>query len=285
MAIPRILDTMPAFEAFARKAGVESPFQRELLWKAEYRAAHPEVFAGFDAAVPGSNGGVPTMARELSRIRTRAKEGAPVMREIITEVDPTVATVLGAQAEPSPVHVLMVGAFATNSVVGWVGDDVAVFHCVEWFQSADGARALVAHETAHARHRLALRRAGQPMPPDDDLAWAIFAEGLATQASRAVAPGLSEVDYFWYGHSEMEDWVPWCDEHATQLRAQLRSAVDTPGAAEAFFGAGMIDGRWRVGYHAADRLVAGLGRTLPELVALPVAVARQAVCDALASAD
>ena len=55
----------------------------------------------------------------------------------------------------------------------------------------------VAHESAHAWHQIALRRAGRLIPPDDDLPWMIFSEGLATQASRAAAPELAEVDYFW----------------------------------------------------------------------------------------
>ncbi len=271
---------MPAFETFARKAGVEGPFRREMLWQ-DYRAAHPDVFAGLENAVPGFDRGVPAMVRELSRIRVRAKEAAPEMRAIIDEMDPKLADVLGVPTDPSPLHVLMVGAFTANSAVGRIGDDVAVFHCVEWFQSPDGARALVAHETAHAWHQLALRRAEQAAPNDEDLAWTVFTEGLATQASRAAAPNLPEDYYFWYGHPEMEDWVPWCAEHAGELRGYLRDAIDDPGAVETFFGAGLVEGRWRVGYYLADRLVAGLGPTLPELVTLSVSDARSAVHDAL----
>ncbi|HEX3540342.1 MAG TPA: hypothetical protein VHT75_07835 [Acidimicrobiales bacterium] len=274
---------MPAFEAFARKAGVESPLRRELLWKDLYRAAHLDVFTGIEAAVPGFESGVPAMVRELSRIRTRAKEAGPTMRAVIEEIDPNVAEVLGVPIDPSPVHVVMVGAFTTNSAVGAVGDDVAVFHCVEWFQSVDGARVLVAHEAAHAWHRLALRRAGETVPPDDDLLWMIFSEGLATQASRAAAPNLAEVDYFWYGHPAMEDWVSWCEEHAGELRDLMAAAIDDPAAVERLFGAGFVDGRWRTGYHVADRLVASLGRTMPELVAMSVDEARRVVSDALGS--
>jgi hypothetical protein len=272
---------MPAFEAFARKAGLESPLRRELLWKDHYRAAHLDAFAGLDEAVPGWTSGLPAMVRELSRVRTRVKEAAPVMRQLIDDIDPRLADLLAVPAEPSPLHVLMVGAFTTNSAVGRVGDDVAVFHCLEWFQSAEGARALVAHEGTHAWHRLALERAGHEVPPDDDLAWMVFSEGLATQASRAAAPGLPEVDYFWFGHPEVEDWVPWCEEHADELRKHVRAGLDIPEAAETFFGAGLVDGRWRVGYHLADRLVAGLGLPLPELAALAVDDARRLVRGAL----
>jgi hypothetical protein len=274
---------MPEFEAFARKAGFESPFIREMLWLEIYRGAHPDVFAGLDKAVSGSSNGLPAMVRELSRVRARAKQASPVMRGIIEEVDPMLAEVMGLPAEPSPLHVLMVGGFTTNSAVGRVGDDIAVFHCVEWFQTANGARALVAHEATHAWHQLALRQAGQTLPPDQDLAWTTFSEGLATQVSRAAAPHLPEVDYFWYGHPEGQDWLAWCEEHVAELRGHLLADRDLPGTAETYFGAGLVDGRWRVGYYVADRLVAGLGRTLPELVALPVDDARQAVIDALAS--
>jgi hypothetical protein len=203
------------------------------------------------------------------------------MRALIEELDPKVGELLGLADQPSPLHVVMVGAFTTNSVVGHIGDDVAVFHCIEWFQSFEGARVLVAHESAHAWHQLALGRASQVMPPDSDLLWTIFSEGLATQASRAAAPNLAEVDYFWYGHPEMDDWVPWCEDHAADLSDALRSGIDDPAAVENLFGAGVVDGRWRVGYFLADRLVAGLGATLAELAALPVADARHAVSEAL----
>jgi hypothetical protein len=272
---------MPAFEAFATAAWLENRFRREVQWKEIYRAAHPDVFAGLEDAVPGLTKGVPAMVRELSRVRDRAEQAAPVMRTIIEELDPRLAALMEVPTEPSPVHVLMVGAFTTNSAVGQLGDEVAVFHCLEWFQTAEGARALVAHEGAHAWHRLALHEAGQKLPPDDDLPWTIFSEGLATQVSRVAAPGLPEVDYFWYGHPEMEDWVPWCGAHASELQEQVRGALDVPEAVDTFFGAGLIDGKWRVGYHLADRLVAELGRSLPELVALPVDSARQLVLEAL----
>ncbi len=283
MSTSRIRDTTPAFEAFARKAGVESPFQRELLWKDLYRPAHPDVFAGFEEAVPGYLNGLPAMVRELSRVRARVKEAAPVMRAVIEEVDPKLAELLGVPAEPSPEHVLMIGTFATNAAVGRVAGNVAVFHCLEWFQSVDGARALVAHEATHGWHQVALQRAGQQLPPDDDLAWRIFSEGLATQVSRAVVPGLPEVVYFWYGHPEVEEWLSWCEEQAPDLRRHLQASLDVPEAAETFFGGGLVDGRWRVGYYLADRLVAGLGHALPELVGLSVDDARQAVGAALAA--
>ena len=44
----------------------------------------------------------------------------------------------------------------------------------------------------------------------------------------------------------------------------------------------LVDGKWRVGYYLADRLVAGLGMSLAELAALSVDDARAAVRDALA---
>ncbi len=109
----------------------------------------------------------------------------------------------------------------------------------------------------------------------------IFSEGLATQVSRAAAPNLSEVDYFWYGHPEMEDWVPWCEDHAADLTAGMDLVMEKPTAMETYFGAGLVNGRWRVGYHVADRVVARLGLPLPELVALPVDQARRAVIEAM----
>ena len=273
----RLLDTLPAFEAYARKAGVESPLKREFLWRDEYRAAHPEVFAAFDAAFP-STGGLAAVVKELSRVRQRVEEAAPVMRGVIEEVDPRIPEALGLPPEPAPVvHVLMVGTFATNAAVGPLGDDVAVFHCLEWFQTAEGARALVGHEGTHAWHQTGL----DAPPPEDDLAWMTFSEGLAVQASRAVAPGLPEIDYFWYGHPEVEDWLPWCQANHGELLKHFRASLDIPEAVETFFGGGLVDGKWRVGFYVADALVAGLGRTLPELAAMSVEDGRAAIRAAL----
>ena len=274
---------MPAFEAFARKAGLESPLGRELAWKKTYQASNSDVFLAFDETVPTSDGGLQALVKELSNVRTRVREATPLMTEIVEEVDPKLPEILGVPPEPAPVHVLMVGAFATNSAVGRLGDDVAVFHCLEWFQSAEGTKVLVAHEGAHAWHQLAMDRAGQD-PPDEDLAWMLFSEGLATQVSRAAVPEAPEIDYFWYGHPEAQGWLPWCEQHVEELRKHLRASLDIPEAVDTFFGAGLVDGKWRVGYYVADQLVASLGMSLPELAALRVDDARAAVRTSL-SAD
>ncbi|MGI8983141.1 MAG: hypothetical protein ACR2HM_01185 [Acidimicrobiales bacterium] len=221
------------------------------------------------------------MVRQFSEIRQRVKDAAPVMTGIIEEVDPRVAELLDAEADPAPLHVLMVGTFATPSTVGAVGDEVAVFHCLEWFQTAEGARVLTAHEDSHAWHQIALNRKGEA-PADDDLAWIVFSEGFATQVSRAAVPGAPEVDYFWYGHPESQGWLPWCQEHLDELRKHVRASLEIPEAIETFFGAGLVDGKWRVGHYLADQLVAGLDRSLPELAAMSVEEARAAVRDALA---
>ena len=221
------------------------------------------------------------MVRQFSEIRQRVREAAPAMTGIIEELDPRVRELLGVDAEPAPLHVLMVGTFATPSTVGTVGDEIAVFHCLEWFQTTEGTRVLTAHEDTHAWHQISLNGRSET-PPDDDLAWMVFSEGFATQVSRAAVPDASEIDYFWYGHPESQGWLPWCAEHYDELRKHVRASLDIPEAIETFFGAGLVDGKWRVGHYLADRLVAELGRPLPELAAMSVAEARSAVTDALA---
>jgi hypothetical protein len=140
---------------------------------------------------------------------------------------------------------------------------------------------LVAHEGAHGWHEIALERRGETAPVDD-MAWMVFSEGMATQVSRAAVAGMDEIDYFWYGHPEAQDWLPWCQQHVDELGKHVRAALDIPEAIDTFFGGGLVDGKWRVGYYLADQVVAGLGKSLPELVALSVAEARSAVADALA---
>jgi hypothetical protein len=276
----RIRDTIPAFEAFARKAGLESPLRRELLWKDTYQAANTDVFKGFSAASGGGNDGLAAMVRQFSEVRQRVREAAPLMTRIIEEVDPAVARVMAVDTDPEPLHVLMVGTFATPSTVGMVGDDVAVFHCLEWFQTAEGTRVLVAHEDTHAWHQIAMTQRGE-QAPEDDLAWMVFSEGFATRVSRAAVPDAPEIDYFWYGHPESQGWLPWCQEHVDELAKHVRASLDIPEAIETFFGAGLVDGKWRVGHYLADQLVASLGKSLPELAAMRVDEARDAVRDAL----
>ena len=273
-------DTVPAFEAYARKAGLESPLRREMLWKDHYQAAHADVFKAFHEAVGRSEGGLAAMVKELSSIRNRVREAAPLMTSIIEELDPRLGELMGLPPEPSPVHVLMVGTFSTNALVARLGSDVAVFHCLEWFQTEEGTRVLVAHEGSHGWHELALERAGQTAMPDD-MAWMVFSEGLATQVSRAAVPEADEIDYFWYGHPEAQGWLPWCQEHLDELRKHVRASLDIPEAVDTFFGGGLVDGKWRVGYYLADQVVGSLGRPLSELAALSVEEARAAVREAL----
>ncbi|HEX3621832.1 MAG TPA: hypothetical protein VHT97_05910 [Acidimicrobiales bacterium] len=279
--IARIRDTLPAFEAYARKAGLESPMRRELLWKDSYRAANVDVFKGFDDATLGATDGMSALVRDLSAVRARVQEAAPVVTRMIEEVDPKLGELLGLPPEPSPIHVLMVGAFTTNSAVGRLHDDVAVFHCLEWFQSPEGTKVLIAHEGSHGWHEIALERRDEQAPVDD-MAWMVFTEGMATQVSRAAVPGMEEIDYFWYGHPEAQGWLPWCQQHLQELGKHVRASLDIPEAIDTFFGGGLVDGKWRVGYYLADSVVGGLGRTLPELAAMSVDDARLAVRDALA---
>ncbi|MDP9389186.1 MAG: hypothetical protein M3Q48_15025 [Actinomycetota bacterium] len=277
--MPRVIDTTPAFEDFARRAFLDSPVIRGQRLRETYEAAHPEVFEAFYAQ-QAQQEGQSAVVRELALIRERVKEGAPVVRRLLGELEPAVRDALKAPASPEPVHVLMVGAYSINVLVGRLGDDVAVFHCLEWYRSEEGARVLVAHEDTHAWHHISLAE----RPPEDDAAWMAFSEGLATRVSRAVVPGRPEQDYFWYGHEGFEDWLPWCQERRGELLARFRDELDAPDAAETFFGGGLVEGRWRVGYYLADELVTALDRPLPELARMGVDEARQAVREVLATA-
>lgn len=272
----RIVDTSPAFEAYARTAFLESTALREQHWQDRYEAAHPKVFEAFYAKDPAIDGRK-ALVRELSSLRQRIGEAAPAMTRIIEEVDPLVKGALGLKTEQTPVHVLMVGPSSTNAVVGRLDDDVALFHCLEWFRSEEGARILAAHEDAHAWHEIAL---GEE-PPADDVAWMAFSEGMAIQASRAVVPDRPDENYFWFGYEGFEDWLVWCQERRDDLVPRFAEALDDPTAFETFFGAGLLEGRWRVGYFVADEVVRTLDRSLPQLAAMSVDQARTAVREVL----
>lgn len=275
----RILDTLPAFDEYARKAFVDTPVMREMRWRELYESAHPEVFEAFydDSAVQEGRSAV---VRELTLVRERARDGGPVLHRAIEELEPAVRSAMGVAPTPDPLHVLMVGSYSVNVLVGRLGDDVTLFHCLEWFQSEDGSRVLVAHEDAHAWHQIVLGT----RPPENDAAWMAFSEGLATVVARTVVPDRPEDDYFWFGHEGFDDWLPWCREHRRELLGRFGDELDAEGAAESWFGSGLVEKRWRLGYYVADELVRGLGRPLPELVALSVDEARAAIREALAAA-
>lgn len=272
----RIIDTVPAFEAYARTAFLESSGLREQQWQERYEAAHFDVFASFYAKEPAT-AGRKALVRELSSLRQRVAEAGTAMTRILEEIDPKVKEALGITQATSPLHVLLVGPSSTNAVVGRLHDEVALFHCLEWFRSEEGARILAAHEGAHAWHEIQL---GEE-PPTDDPAWMAFSEGMAIHASRAVVPGQPEDDYFWFGYDGFEDWLPWCRERRDELIGRFAEALDDPGAVDTFFGAGLVDGRWRVGFFVADEVVKGLGCALPELAAMSVGEGAQAVRKAL----
>ena len=275
----RILDTLDAFQEFGRKAFMDTPVMRESRMKELYESAYPEVFEAFYTTAGISREGRSAVVRELTLVRDRAKEGGEVLHRLIPEIEPAVRQALGVAPEPEPLHVLMVGAYSANVLVGRLGDDVAVFHCLEWYQSEEGTRVLVAHEDAHALHETVLGT----RPPQDDAAWMAFSEGLANRVSREVVPGRPDDDYFWFGHEGFEDWLPWCREHRGELLARFGDELGAEGTAEAWFGSGLVEKRWRVGYYLADELIGGLGRPLPELAALSVDEARALVQEALAS--
>jgi len=273
----RFLDTTPAFDSFAKKGALESPVLRRELWRELYEGAHPDVFESFYAR-EASRDGLKVLLTDLSGLRGRVAAAAPQVVAVAEEVEPLVQVALGQAGSPSPLHVLMVGPLSTNGLVGRLGDDVAMFHCLEWFQGPDSWKVLVAHEDTHAWHELAL---GQR--PAEDLAWTAFAEGLAVQVSRQVVPGRAEEDYFWYGFPGFTEWVDWCREHRGDLLERFRSSLDDPTAFERFFGGGMVESHLRVGYFLADAIVAGLERPLPELVAMTPDQARDAVRGSVAA--
>jgi hypothetical protein len=270
---PRLLDTTPAFEQFAKKAFLQPPVVRSDLWRRHYEAAHPDVIEALTAECGELS--VPAVVRNLSHVRRLVTEAAKAMPDLIAEIEPKVQRVLNVAGDPEPLHVLVVGAFAANAVVGRVGDDVALLHCLEWYSGPEAARVLIAHEDTHAWQRLVMD------PPEADLAWHAFSEGLAVRVSRAVVPDRPENEYFWYGVEGFEEWLPWCRENHDELLERFREALDDPEAIDAFFGSGFVEGRWRVGFYVADEVIGRLKGELHELVGMSPDDAKAAVREAL----
>ncbi len=266
-----IRNTIPDFQRFAARALAEEEGTRQRLWDELYRAAHPDVFATFFGG-HGSRDGIPALVRRLRGLRGRVQEAVSVLPQVIEEVEPLVRRTLQMAEPPAPLHVLMVGTFSANAFVDRLDDAVAVFHCLEWFAGLDPSRVLVAHEDTHAWHEI-----GLGPTPERDPAWTAFAEGLAIHVSRTVVPERPEDEYFWYGLGGFEDWLPWCRENRDLLRERFRERLDDEDAVEAFFGGGLVEDRWRVGFFLADELVRELDVPLPELVRMSVEEGRRAL--------
>lgn len=275
--MPRVIDTTQDFLSFAAEVQLESPLIREMRWREQYEAAHPDVFEAYYTA-QGSRDRPATMIQNLARVRRHVDDTAQALPRIIEEVDPEVGRVMGYPEGEGPVHVLLVGTAGANAIVGRLGDETAVFHLLEWVQAPSAARIAVAHETAHGWHQIHL---DETPPGDEDVAWMTFSEGLAIRVSRAVAPDQPEQDYFWYGIPGFEGWPEWCAEHSGALRRQLLRTLDDPSGAGDLFGAGSLDGHHRTGFHVADALLESMHRPLPELAQWGVGHARSAVRAAL----
>lgn len=275
----RILDTTPQFREFADQAFLKAPAIRESLFKEVYADAHPEVFSVLTHRF--GEGSLTALVRDLSRVRRRIEQAAPVVAEVVEEVDAAVAQALEADVESGPVHVLLVGPLATNAFVDHLDGDVAVFHCLEWYSGRDPARVLVAHEGTHAWHRLLVP--DQPRE-EEDLLWTTFCEGLAIRVSRQIAPNQPEHHHFFYGIEGFEDWLPWCRENRDRLMARFLDAVEEGDDGEAFdlfFGAGFVEGRWRVGFFLADELLDSVEAPPRELARMSVEEGRTLVREAM----
>lgn len=273
----RILDTIPDFVELARAAFLEDRATRRFLWEERYRDRHPQVFEAFFAGY-GDPEQVPAVTHKLSDVRKSVEAAAPLMSGLIEEIEPAVRGLLRVADVPDPLHVLMVGTFSANAFVTRLDGDVAVLHCLEWFGEPEPHRVLVAHEDAHALHETLLDER-----PPQDAAWTAFAEGLAIRVSREVVPDRPAQDYFWYGVAGFEDWLPWCVENRDALLDHFRDVLDDDGATEAFFGGGMVEQQWRVGFYLADELVGSLGADLADLARMTVDEGRAAIRGALDS--
>ncbi|MGH2773740.1 MAG: hypothetical protein ACRDIU_11475 [Actinomycetota bacterium] len=267
----RILDTIPDFVSFARKGGIESPLIRQQLHQEIYQAAHPEVFEAFFAEQPATEG-LHALARELSKVRRRIDDAAAAMPGLIREIDPGVKEALGVESDREPLHVLMVGTFSTNAFVRKLGDDIAVFHCLEWWSGPQPTKVLIAHESAHAWHQIKM---GKNPPPD--IAWTAFYEGLGVRASREVVPEADENEYFWYGVPGFEDWLDACRNIEPELLKLFSEALGSKEGSEAFFGSGLVHKLWRSGFYIADLLLQRLDLPVRDLAGYSVDKGRKAI--------
>lgn len=295
----RIRNTLPDFQRYAGNALEGDARKRSELWEQEYLARHEDVLGPLLPQDGDTRTGISKLVRQLRGIRARAQEAAAIVPGLIEEVEPEVRSLLDAGDAEEPLHVLLVGTMGANALVTAVDGDLAVLHCVEWYAGEAPERVLIAHEDTHAWHR---RRLGDGDPlPEDDLAWTAFYEGLAVRVSREVVPDRPEEEYFWYGIEGFEDWLEWCRDNQDLLWSRFRDALD---AAEApndgdhgddgdvddgdaddgvhrFFGAGLVEGRWRTGFFLADELVGGFEAEPAELCRMDVDEARELIRDAV----
>jgi len=122
--VARLLDTIPSFLAYAKRAAPEAPWLRENLWKEQYHSAHPKVFKAY--AVHQGEPAPRHLSHRLYTVRQTVERAAALWPAILEEAEPRVRKLLEAEEVVSPLHVLMVGTFTTNAFVGRLGSEAAV---------------------------------------------------------------------------------------------------------------------------------------------------------------
>jgi hypothetical protein len=206
-----------------------------------------------------------------------------------------VADVVAASLDASGLELRFVVLDAQTGSQAWTEDVDGVptsFLAAERFPAGDVGVCLVAHEAAHAVHHRV-----RPEPWPVTVATKLFEEAVAIGVSRAVAPGIAEVDAASFG-SLPEAWLAECDAAWPATRAVLAAAV--AGGGEESGGEGLFAELFarperrpadaelpvRCGYAAALRLAPALGRMAPaaDLVRLEAQAAIELVAAVLEDA-
>jgi hypothetical protein len=151
-------------------------------------------------------------------------------------------------------YLLMVGVFSSDSWVTEFGGRITSSYALEMLADED-ERIVLSHELAHLAHARALHASWRADPESSPILAALYREGVAILASRALAPEATDAEILWLGRQPPERSLETVESRRDELSRELVSALDDPARyGEFFLGAAAVDFPPRAGYYVADVL-------------------------------
>lgn len=241
---------------FLQLVGHDNAPVSSLKWAEEYESTYPAVFETYyDGFSHPSRRGVWANARSPVELRHEVRSAEERALEIGCEVEAQLvaAGLLDGELDV----VLVVGNRTSNAWVANLHGVATVFVALELLPAPPYDSVALLHEAIHVAH---VRRGGHGWP--EDVASALFEEGLATAASRLLHPGLTDSEYGWVDDAH-QGWAAQCENLLPGLACFALDHLQEPSEGEAgdalFAGDGLHEALpLRAGYWLGDFMLRDL---------------------------
>lgn len=217
----KVTNLAETFLAFWKLAKGKPLPEHALLWKTHYAQVHPDVL-DFYRANYGSDAPLETSLARYPDVISNIRAVSAGAETAVTESVKACAAALNV-ASTSDHHIVMVGQFGSNAWADVFRGVPTCFYALELILNVNTLAIVAAHETAHVLHHSV-----SYVPFDGaTVAEKLMLEGLATQTSAVVLPGLQDAVYLWPGYrltTDAEDvavWLADCEARKPELKTQL----------------------------------------------------------------